>query len=121
MPRCLVDEALPPKLAKLLTEAGIESVHALDVGLRGEPDDQVLALAIAEGRALVTIDADFANILRFPPESHRGIFVARFPDRISIATLLRSIVEAIRSIPDEEVDKTLIIIEAGAIRFRRKE
>jgi len=120
MPRCLVDEALPRTLAKLLKEAGIPAAHVLDVGLGGKSDDEVFAFAQAQGLALVTVDRDFTNILHFPTESHRGIFVARFPDRISIATLLRSIVEAIRSVPDEEVEKTLIIIEPGAIRLHRK-
>jgi predicted nuclease of predicted toxin-antitoxin system len=120
MPRCLVDEALPGRLAKLLTEAGIPAVHVRDVGLRGKSDDEVFAYAQAQGMALVTLDTDFGNILHFPTEAHRGIFVARFPDRISIATIMRSIVDCIRSISDEEVEKTLIIIEPGAIRFHRK-
>jgi len=38
-----------------------------------------------------------------------------------MATLMRSIVEAVRLVPEDEVDKTLIIIAPGAIRFRRKE
>jgi|SRR5579859_3963695 len=120
MPRCLVDEALPRTLAKLLRETGIQADHTIDVGLRGKSDDEVFAYAQEHGLALVTLDMDFANILHFPPESHQGIFVARYPDWISIATLLRSIVDAIRSVADEDIPHTLIIIEPGAIRFRRK-
>ncbi len=120
MPRCLVDEALPRTLARLLRESGIHADHVLDVGLQGKSDDEVFAYAQAHGLALVTVDMDFTNILHFPPESHQGIFVARYPDRISKDTLLRSIVEAIRSVPDEDVEHTLLIIEPGAIRFHRK-
>lgn len=119
MPRCLIDEALPRSLSKRLVAAGIHAVDARDIGLGGKSDDEVFSYAQAQGLALVTLDLDFSNILRFPPQSHHGIFVARFPDQISKETLLRSIVEAIRSVADEDVPRTLIIIEPGAIRFRR--
>lgn len=119
MSRCLVDEALPRTLAKLLQEAGIQAVDVRDVGLAGKSDDEVFSHAQAHGLALVTLDLDFSNILKFPLESHGGIFVARFPDRISKATLLKSIVEAIRSVPDEDIPHTLFIIEPGSIRIRR--
>jgi len=120
MVRCLIDEALPRALAKILLEAGIQAVDARDVGLAGKSDDEVFAYAQSHGLALVSLDLDFSNILHFPPESHCGIFVARFPDQISKATLLKSIVDAIRSVSEEDVLHTLVIIEPGSIRFRRK-
>jgi predicted nuclease of predicted toxin-antitoxin system len=43
------------------------------VGLSGEPDGEVRAFAIETGRVLVTLDPDFANILRFPPAGTPGV------------------------------------------------
>jgi len=42
----LVDEDLPRSLAAALTAAGLEAVHVVDAGLRGQSDTQVLAEAI---------------------------------------------------------------------------
>lgn len=45
----------------------------LEAGLSGAADEQVLRFAIQNGRVLVTLDADFANVIRFPPEQAMGI------------------------------------------------
>lgn len=39
----------------------------IDEGLSGANDVDVLAAAVAEDRALITLDLDFANPMRFPP------------------------------------------------------
>ena len=54
-----------PILARRLNESGDhEAVHPLDVGRRGERDDQVFARCIAEGRVIVTENArDFRKIV----------------------------------------------------------
>jgi predicted nuclease of predicted toxin-antitoxin system len=59
----LVDECLSPELALRLTEAGHNSVHALDRGLQGRRDAEVMSLALNEGRVLVSADADFGELL----------------------------------------------------------
>lgn len=42
-------------------------------GLTSSADDMLVAVCAAEGRALVTLDLDFANPLRFDPAKHQGI------------------------------------------------
>lgn len=59
----LVDECLSPGLAIGLAQAGHDCVHALDRGLQGRPDTEVMSIAQGEGRILVTADADFGGLL----------------------------------------------------------
>lgn len=118
--KCLVDEALPRSLAKALQDVGIDAVDVRDLGLSGEPDASVFAQAVADGRTLITRDLDFTDPRRFPPESHLGILVVRYPATTTKATLLRWIVAAVTTLKDEDLVRNVVILEPTNIRFWRK-
>lgn len=61
MARFLIDESLPRAVGRALVAAGHDVIDARDVGLRGAPDDEVMARAIADARTVVAGDTDFAN------------------------------------------------------------
>jgi uncharacterized protein with PIN domain len=65
-PRFLIDENLSPQLARHLRFVqGYDAVHVNEIGLQGARDDNVLARAIAEGRIVVTSNAeDFRRLGR---------------------------------------------------------
>jgi predicted nuclease of predicted toxin-antitoxin system len=71
--KLLLDENLSPAHAARLRETGHDAVAVLDVGLGGAADPVVREFALAEQRVLVTIDADFSHIVRFPPENTPGV------------------------------------------------
>jgi predicted nuclease of predicted toxin-antitoxin system len=71
--KLLLDENLSAQHAAILREHGYDAVAVTEAGLSGEPDETVRAFAIETGRVLVTLDADFANILRFPPAGTPGV------------------------------------------------
>ena len=54
------------------------TVH--DQAMSSATDSEVLEACRAEGRALLTLDMDFANPLRFDPATTSGIAVLRVPD-----------------------------------------
>jgi len=72
-----LDENVPDSVAAILRAAGHDVALARDQELVGASDDRILAVASAEGRALVTLDRDFTNILRHPPSATAGIVVIR--------------------------------------------
>ena len=65
--KLLLDENLSPAQAKPLREMGFDVVCVVEAGMGGAPDERVWEVAAASGRVLVTLDRDFANLLRFPP------------------------------------------------------
>jgi predicted nuclease of predicted toxin-antitoxin system len=71
--KLFLDENLSPQHATELRTEGHDAVAVLEVGLSGAPDEQVLRFAVENGRVLVTLDADFANVMRFPPGQTLGV------------------------------------------------
>ncbi len=65
----LVDHQLPVALARWLAAQRTDTVHVLDAGLDTTPDADIWDRAVAEGRIVVSKDADFfhlANRVRDP-------------------------------------------------------
>ncbi len=73
MIRFLIDEDLPRSTAKVLREAGFESLDVRDIGLRGARDDVIYRRAQEENCIIITGDLGFANSLRYPLGSHPGL------------------------------------------------
>ncbi len=66
----IVDAQLPRRLARLLAEAGHEAIHTLDLPSGNRtPDREIIRLAEADHRVVVTKDADFVDeyLLRGTP------------------------------------------------------
>jgi predicted nuclease of predicted toxin-antitoxin system len=60
--RFLVDAQLPRRLAVRLAEAGHDALHTLDLAEGNRAlDAELVRLADAEGRVLITKDADFVH------------------------------------------------------------
>ncbi|MEA2615726.1 MAG: hypothetical protein QOE72_1509 [Chloroflexota bacterium] len=78
--RLKLDENLGRRTARIFAKAGHDVATAAGQGLSGFTDADLLAVCVAEGRALITLDPDFANPLRFDPVSTAGIAVLRVPD-----------------------------------------
>ncbi len=119
MARFLVDEDLPRSLARLLRTEGLDAEDVRDVGLRGKSDSEVLQYAIAQNRVLLTADLGFGNLLTLPLGSHHGILVVRLPNEVPVTGLNAVILKAIRTLSDDEIRGSLVIVEHGRIRLRR--
>ncbi len=78
--RLKLDENLGVRTARIFAEAGHDVATVAGQGLAGFTDADLLAVCVAEGRALITLDMDFANPLRFDPAITAGIAVLRVPD-----------------------------------------
>lgn len=72
-----LDENLSRHLGPVIAALGHDVETAASEGLLSQPDETVAAAASAEGRLLLTLDLDFADIRRYPPGTHPGIILFR--------------------------------------------
>ncbi len=70
--KLLLDAQLPRRLARELTAAGHDTIHAFDLPLGNRtPDAELIGLATRETRIVLTKDADFVAsfwLRRLPPK-----------------------------------------------------
>lgn len=57
-----VDENLPTEVADLLRQVGYDAVTVLEEHLGGASDSDIVSVCQKEGRILITLDTDFADI-----------------------------------------------------------
>jgi predicted nuclease of predicted toxin-antitoxin system len=62
MLRFKADENLPAEVTVILAQAGHDAMSVLAQGLGGQPDPNVATVCQQEGRVLLTLDLDFADI-----------------------------------------------------------
>jgi predicted nuclease of predicted toxin-antitoxin system len=112
-----IDENLPSECAKILRDGGFDADTVADERLTGAEDSVIAARFRAEGRVLITLDLDFANIRAYPPADYAGIVVLRSKrqDKHAVLALVHRIVWVLANrAPAGE----LWIVEPDRIRFR---
>ena len=111
------DENLPAEAADTLRTSGFDSETVWDENLAGSDDEWIAERVRCEGRVLLTLDLDFANIRAYPPDQYPGIIVLRLKtqDKATVVAYVRRIAVALeRRSPAGE----LWIVESDRIRFR---
>ena len=82
-----LDENLGVRGKHVLDAAGHDACTVAAQKLTAADDRHLIEICRLEGRALVTLDVDFANPLVFPPADYAGIAVIRLPKRPTAADL----------------------------------
>jgi predicted nuclease of predicted toxin-antitoxin system len=112
-----IDENLPSECAEILRDGGFEADTVADERLTGAEDSAIAVRSRAEGRVLITLDLDFANIRAYPPAEYAGIIVLRSKrqDKHAVLALVHRIALVLANrAPAGE----LWIVEPDRIRFR---
>ncbi|MCK6438992.1 MAG: DUF5615 family PIN-like protein [Planctomycetes bacterium] len=117
MLRFKIDENLPALVKEVLVTRGHDTHTVEDERLSGTSDGHIGRICVAENRALITLDTDFGNIVKFPPQRFDGIIVLRplRQDRDSVKKLLHDVLSRLQS---EPVAGKLWIVEPRRIRIR---
>ncbi len=116
----------PRKLFSQISEAfnsadlrsnGYDAFGAVEVGLSGAMDEQILHFAVENGRILMTLDADFANIIRFPPGQTHGVVRLKVhpPTEGNIRHAIRRALLVLQNI---DLTGRLAVVDGDKIRIR---
>ncbi len=117
MAKFKVDENLPLEAAELLCGAGHDAVTTVQQHMVGSPDTMLAGACRSEGRAILTLDQDFADIRAYPPGDYDGIIVLRLwrLDKPLVLSVLRRLLPALER---EPLLGKLWIVEEASIRMR---
>jgi len=116
--RFLIDNALSPKVAEGLRQAGHEADHVREIGLAHADDLRIFELAAEQDRTIVSADTDFATLLATRGDSKPSLVLfrggsERRPDRQ--LTLLIVNLGTLREHLDEG---SIVVFEQRRIRVR---
>lgn len=115
--KLLLDENLSSVHAQMLRELGHDAVSVVELGLAGADDAVVRESAIESKRVLITLDGDFANVLRFPPATTPGVI------RIRLHPATEELIDAalrwsISQLEGVVIEDKLVVVDGQKIRLR---
>lgn len=117
--RFLIDNALPPRLADLLTRAGHDATHVRAYGMQTSGDPEILERARFEGRVIVSADTDFGALLAAQEAAFPSFVLFRDPNLNSAEDYMNALAG---SLPLLEADLTggcVAVFRSGRLRVRR--
>jgi predicted nuclease of predicted toxin-antitoxin system len=115
--RFKTDENLPIQIADWVRQQGHDALSVAEQGLAGFADPAVAAVSQVEKRAIVSLDLDFSDIRRYPPENYAGIIILR-PVVQMIPALERMMARAVALLSQEPLDGCLWIVDDHRVRIR---
>jgi predicted nuclease of predicted toxin-antitoxin system len=71
----LVDNQLPPALARFLTVQGLDCRHVIELGMDEARDVEIWNYAAGQGRAVISKDEDFLDLANQPGAKGQFVWV----------------------------------------------
>ena len=117
--RLLIDNALSPRIAQLLGEAGHDAIHVLDLGLASAPDTDIFARAATEDRAVVSADTDFGTLLALRKARRPSVVLWRRAEPRRPEDQVPIFLRVLEVTEDALNSGAIVVIEANRIRVRK--
>jgi predicted nuclease of predicted toxin-antitoxin system len=115
--KLLLDENLSHKQAAELRNLGFDALAVIEAGLGGQPDPVIRAYAVETGRVLLTLDADFGDILRFPVADTPGVIRLKVHPPTEHA-IRAQILKTLAAIKDRDIAGCLVLSHKDIVRVR---
>jgi predicted nuclease of predicted toxin-antitoxin system len=115
-----LDENLSRHLKPILTALGHDVLTAADENLLSRPDTEVASAAFSEGRILLTLDVEFADLRKYPPGSHPGIILFR-PLSMGPLSVNRLVGDFVRSTDLNRLAGCVAVVDPAQVRVRSPE
>ena len=116
--RLLADVHISPTTVQYLNRLGHDAIRATSVLPPAAPDDDIVAKAIELGRAMLTQDLDFSDIVALSGKADPSLITLWLSDsRVeNVNRVLASVLPTL----EEEVDRGIIAtVEDNRVRTRR--
>jgi predicted nuclease of predicted toxin-antitoxin system len=116
-----LDENFGTQTQDVFEQAGYDVQTVRQEALQGASDPHLYEVCCSEERCLVTLDLDFADVTRFPPDQGGGIVVIRLPRNPSLPLLEELVRQFLQAMSQMTVEGRLWIVEVGRIRVHQTE
>lgn len=117
MIRLLLDQGAPYRAARRLTENGIDTIHAGDLGLSEAPDEAILRAARELNRIAVTFDADFHALMALTGASTPSVIFLRI-QRLGDIAFTALIENVCAQLQETLSDGILVTVTSNGVRTR---
>lgn len=115
-----LDENLSRHLKPVLIELQHDTVTTADEGLLSRPDTEIARAAFGEGRMLLTLDIEFADLRKYPPGSHPGVILFR-PSSLGPRSVNKFIADFVASTDLNRLTACVAVVDPVHIRIRSPE
>ncbi len=115
--RLKLDENIGRRGLDFLRARGHDVMTVWDQDLHGVTDAQLFEICASEGRVLVTLDRDFGQVLRFPPEKSAGVVLLDLGRRATAECIIDRIKDFLAVAETNSVAGALWIVEPGRVRI----
>jgi len=116
-----LDENFGTRTSGLFRDPRHDVRSVAEESLAGASDQMLYETCRTECRCLVTLDLDFADVLRFPPLKGPGIVVLRVPRNPSLELLENLVGYFLAEVHGKSMENNLWIVEPGRIRIHQVE
>jgi predicted nuclease of predicted toxin-antitoxin system len=115
--KLLLDQDVYIVTVKFLIEAGYDLVTVAQLDMSQAPDEEVLKMAQAQNRILITRDRDYGNLI-FVKGLGSGVIYLRMQPN-TLATVHCELLRVLEMYAESDLIGAFVVVEADKHRFRR--
>lgn len=116
--KLLVDQNLAQRVAVGLRDAGHDAVHVAERGLSRAEDAEILELAAAERRVIVSEDTDFGALLAQSGATAPSFVLLRGSEPVTPDGQVALLVANLPAIESDLAEGVIVVFSRGRIRIR---
>jgi predicted nuclease of predicted toxin-antitoxin system len=116
--KLLLDQGLPRSAAGRLRLSGVDATHTGELGLATAEDAIILDRGRAEGRIVVTLDADFHRLMALSGATEPSVIRIRI-EGLKGGALADLLLAVLGSCADDLMHGALVSVQEDGIRVRR--
>lgn len=117
--RFLIDNALSPRLAVLLNEAGHDARHVAFYKMQASDDLDILALARSESRIVLSADSDFSMLLSLQRAPEPSFILFREDAVVTAEQCAELLMPSLPMLAEDLERGCVVVFRGGRVRVRK--